>query len=98
MKKYGGTLKNWKIHNLDFTKEQIETVYPGCGALPKVITAEVVEDARGGWIPGDTMRSSLITHLDRNYRKLETMNTFYDLEGPESDDPDLGNIVLTMFF
>ncbi len=29
MKEFGGVVRNWQLHHLSFSKNQIENVYPG---------------------------------------------------------------------
>jgi len=100
MKKFGGTIKNWQVHTLSFTKEQIDRVYPGKNAKPLVITGTVVEDPIGRWKPGFHMKTSLIVKLDRKEGTVETLKTIYKLTGKENNDifPNLGNAVANIFY
>jgi len=99
-KKDGGTIKNWQVHNLTFTKKQIEKAYPGMNLKPQVITGTVVHDPVGRWQPGYHMRTSLIVKIDRKKKIVETKNTIYKLEGKEGTDmfKDSGNAVLNLFY
>ena len=99
-KKFGGTIKDWQIHNLSLKPEDIEKLYPNEGLQPQILTGTVVEDKLGRWKPGYHMRSSLIKKLDRKKGELETRNTIYKLEGKENTDifPDMGDAVLNRFY
>lgn len=99
-KKYGGIIKDWQVHTLSFSEDDLNKVYPGEQLKPLVITGTVVKDELGRWLPGDHMRTSLVKVLDREKGKVETRNTIYRLEGKENADvvPDLGNGVLGLFY
>ena len=84
-KKDGGTIKNWQMHKLPATQEQVNQVYPGKGAKPILFTGTVVEDPTGRWKPGFHMRSSLIISHNKETGVVETLNTIYKLIGPEGD-------------
>jgi hypothetical protein len=111
MKKDGGTIDNWQLHNLSYTQEQLEEAYPNENLKPMVFTGTVVEDAVGRWKKGNHMRSSLIVNIDRENGVIETRNTMYKVleEGGDTvsedmadllqkDTPDLGNDVLGIFY
>ncbi len=89
-KKYGGKIKNWRVHKLAIPKDLIDEVYPGTNAKALVVTGVVVNDALGRWLPGDHMKTSLVVKLDRKNGKLETLNTLYDLEGKEDKNSIAG--------
>jgi len=98
MKKDGGSITNWQLHNLTFTAEQLESVYPGENLKPQVMTGTVVDDPTGRWYPGYHMRSSLIVKVDRKKGTVETKNTKYKITGTEGADivPDMGNDVFNL--
>jgi len=111
MKKDGGTIENWQIHNLSTEQEIIDKVYPGKNAKSMVFTGTVVEDKAGRWESGFRMTSSLIVKIDRENGIIETMNTIYKVinEGNDNvseglskllgkDSPDLGDNVLDIFY
>ena len=99
MKKDGGTIKNWQLHHLSFTKEQIEKAYPGKNAKPIVFTGTVVDDSTGGWVPEHHMRSSLIVSIDRKKGIIETINTVYKVKNEGNDIfPDIGDEILKIFY
>jgi len=100
MKKFGGTIKNWQIHTLSLTEEQLNKAYPGQKAKPMIISGTVVEDPVGRWEPGNHMRTSLIVNLDKKEGTVETLNTIYKLTGKECNDvlPNLGNAILNIFY
>ena len=52
LKKDGGTIRDWQVHNLSFTKEQIESMYPGESLTPQIVQGTVVHDPQGRWQPG----------------------------------------------
>ncbi len=99
-KKYGGTIKNWQVHNLSFTKKQIESIYPNQKLKPQVISGTVVYDPIGRWKKGDHMKTSLIVKIDRDKGTVETKNTIYKLTGKEGTDifKDIGNDILKVFY
>lgn len=99
-KKDGGTITNWQVHELSFTEEQLDKVYPGEKATPKIISGTVVHDPCGRWLPGFHMRTSFVVKLDREKGIVETMNTIYKLTGEEGKDvlPNLGNKILDVFY
>lgn len=97
MKKDGGTITRWTIHNMNFSPEDMEKAFPGENALPQMFTGIVVNDPTGRWVPGFHMRSSCIVKFDRFNGIIETLNTIYRLEGGPGDPyfpEDLGNRVL----
>ena len=100
MKKFGGVIKDWQIHTLSFTEEQIDRVYPGKNAKPFVITGTVVEDPLDRWKPGFHMKTSFIVKLDRKKGIVETLNTIYKLIGKEGNDvlPNLGDNIVNLFY
>lgn len=100
MKKSGGTIKNWQIHTLSLTEEQLNKMYPGEKTKPMIISGTVVEDPLGRWQSGYHMRTSLVVNLDRKANKVETLNTIYKLEGIEGNDviPDLGDNIVNIFY
>ena len=99
-KKFGGTIKDWQIHNLTCTEEQLNKIYPNRNAKPMIISGTIVEDPTGRWKPGYHMRSSLVVKLDRKTNQVETLNTIYKLTGEEGKDilPNLGNSILKVFY
>jgi hypothetical protein len=100
MKKDGGTITDWQIHNLGCTKEQIEEVFPGQNAKPMVMTGTIVDDPTGRWEPGYHMRSSLVVNIDREKGIVETVNTIYKVSGTEGADifKDLGDSIMNIFY
>ena len=98
MKKYGGVITNWQIHNLSFTKDQIEEAYPGRGGQPMVFTGTVVECSHR-WKNGYHMRSSLIVKVDRENEEIETMNTIYNVINEGNDVfSDIGDAAMNIFY
>lgn len=98
-KKDGGIIKNWQVHNLSYSKEQMEKLYPGKNAKPMVFTGTVVEDPVGRWLPGYHMRSSCIISIDREKGIIETVKTIYKVQNEGNDIiPDMGNGVLEIFY
>lgn len=86
-KKQGGTIKNWEVHELNFTKDMIESVYPGEHLTNEIISGEVVDDPTGRWASGFHMKTSLLVSIDRKNGTAESRNTYYKLQGKESIDP-----------
>lgn len=100
-KKFVGTVKNWQLHHLTISKENIEKVYPGQGALPMVFTGTIVEDRTGRRAPNDHMRSSLIVSINKERTKIETLKSIYKMEAEsEGKDifPDLNDGVMKIFY
>jgi len=106
-KKNGGTIKNWQIHTLTYSKkdmEQLKKMYPTALTKPNpmVFTGTVVEDKAGRWKPGDHMRSSLIckiTKTGKNTGLIETQNTIYKVINEGGDIfPNIGNDALNIFY
>jgi len=100
VKKNGGIVKNWQVQCLSFSREQIESAYPGENLKPMIITATVVHDSKGRWIAGYHMKTSLIVRIDREKGIFETRNTIYQLTGKEGADifPNLGDGILKVFY
>ena len=98
--KDGGTIRDWQVHHLSYSKDKLNAFHPGRNVKPMMVTGTVVEDKAGRWKPGYHMRSSLVTKLDRKNGILETLNTRYKLTGKEGNDvmPDLGDGVLGLFY
>lgn len=106
MKKNGGNIKNWQIHNIKLTKKeikQLKKVKPTicCNPNPMMITGTVVDEPTGRWKPGNHFRSSLVVKINRNKNIIETENTIYHFD-PDTENqdimPDLGNGVLNIFY
>jgi len=98
MKKHGGLIRNWQIHNLSVSQEAIDQLYPGANAKPMVFTGTVVSGS-DRWFPGYHMRSSLIVNIDRDKGVIETRNTIYDIVDEGNDIfPDLGDAVNNIFY
>jgi len=110
MKKNGGTIDNWQVHNLSMSQESIDTVYPGENLKPMVFTGTVIGDT-DRWRDGHHMRSSLIVKIDRESGIIETRNTIYKVlnEGGDSvsdtmavltgkESSDLGDGALGIFY
>ena len=92
MKKNGGIIRNWQIHNLSFSKKQLEKAYPGKNAKPMIFSGTVVQDPTGRWKKGYHMRSSLIVLINRKEGIIETLNTIYKVRDEGNDIfPDLGD-------
>ena len=100
MKKFGGIIKNWQVHTLSYTEEQLDKVFPGKNAKPMLITGTIVEDPLGRWQPGHHIKTSLVVKLDREEGTVETLNTIYKLAGEEGNDilPNLGNAAMGIFY
>ncbi len=100
IKKAGGTISDWQVHHLSYTKEQVEQAFPEEGLQPIIVTGTVVSKNCGKFSYGDHMRSSLVFKLDRKEGVLETRNSIYELVGKENNDimPDIGDAVLTLFY
>lgn len=106
MKKDGGQISHWQIHNLDLTDElttELKKFYPDIcyDPNPMIVTGTVVDDPSGRWQPGHHFRSSYVVKIDRDNHIIETQNTIYhydpDTEGQDGM-PDLGNGVLGVFY
>jgi len=106
-KKYGGKIKNWQLHHLDFKegqRESLDEIYPELkesGLQPMLFSGTVVEDPLDRWEVGWHMRSSLIVKINRKKGIIETLNTIYnvDMETENQDRlPDLGNGALNIFY
>lgn len=97
LKKFGGTLTNWTIHNLTIPDEAL-VEFEKKGVLPQLMTAEVVDDPLGRWTPGWQMKSSLIVSIDREKGIIETLNTIYKVDEKELPEGDLGNIAASIYF
>lgn len=106
MKKDGGKISHWQIHNLDVPEEQLKLlkqIKPDVivDPNPMMITGNIVEDPTGRWEPGFHFRSTLICKIDRENHTIESENTIYhydpDTEGQDTF-PDLGNGVLNIFY
>lgn len=104
MKKNGGKIINWQIHNITVLKEQEERflkTFPGVSMPPILFTGTVSDDPTGRWRPGFHMRSTYMVSFDRDTGIFETLNTMYKLDmKTEGKDviSDLGNDVLKIFY
>ena len=101
-KKDGGTIKNWRIHKLTASQKMVDKAFPNEKLKPMVMSGEVVYDPVGRWLPGHTIRSSLIVSIDKKRGIVETRNTMYKLQG-EGDNkgsvfPEMGNAILNVFW
>jgi len=97
---YRGTIKNWTLHTLSVKKEKLDKMFPGKGATPFVVTGSIYGDPTHRLDDGNHTRTSLVVKIDRKSRKLETLNSLYDLAGTEDGDvlPNLGDAVFTVFY
>ena len=105
MKKDGGNITYWQIHNIIVPEEDEDDfikAFPELeGKKVQMFTGTVVDEPTGRWNPGDHMRSTYIVEFDRETGTVETLNTIYHLdmktEGLDSF-PDLGNKVLFIYY
>lgn len=106
MKKDGGKISHWQIHNLTLDEgmlEQLKAAKPDVilEPNPMMITGSIVEDPTGRWEPGFHFRSTLICNIDRENHTIESENTIYHYD-PETEGQDtfkdLGNGVLKIFY
>ena len=99
VKKFGGTIRNWQIHNLSITKKQIREVYNNKRLKPMVFTGTVVDDPTGMWYKGYHMRSSLIEKIDRKKGIIETRNTIYKVINEGNDIfQDMGDKITSIYY
>ena len=106
MKKNGGKISHWQIHNLNLTDnltKQLKEVYPDIcyDPNPMIVTGTVMDDPTGRWEPGNHFRSSYLTKIDRENKIIETQNTIYHYDpNTEGQDcmPDLGNGILSVYY
>ena len=90
----------WQFHTLSVSVEKAKElgVEVNTDTVTKM-TATVVKDELGKWVPGDHMTSSIVVNFDEEKMIVETMNSIYHLEGEAGDCmPDLGDGVLTIFY
>lgn len=102
-KKDGGIIKDWQLHHLTCTQEEIDAVYPDKNGKPLMFSGTVVDDPTGRWSPGYHMRSSFIVRVTKNAdgsHTIETLNTIYKVIGEEGTDiiPDMGNNITKIFY
>ena len=106
MKKDGGKISHWQIHNIKLdeeTTEKLKQHYPDIcyDPNPMIVTGTVVDDPTGRWQPGHHFRSSYVVKIDRENHIIETLKTIYhydpDTEGQDVM-PDLGIGVLKIFY
>jgi len=106
MKKDGGKISHWQIHNLELNEDQMKIFkqhFPDVctDPNPMIVTGTVVDDPTGRWLPGHHFRSSYVIKIDRKNNIIETQNTIYHFD-PETEGqdgmPDLGNGVLGVFY
>ena len=111
MKKEGGTIDNYQIHNLSCTQEDIEKIYPGQNAKPMVFTGTVVKSPSGKLNKYNHMRSSLIVEINREKGIIETRNTMYKILNEGNDQvsdnmskmlgketSDCGDAIMSIFY
>jgi hypothetical protein len=106
MKKDGGKISHWQIHNLNVPEDmlqELKRIKPDIcvDPNPMMITGNIVDDPTGRWEKGFHFRSTLICKIDRENHTIETENTIYkydpDTEGQDTFK-DLGNGVLKIFY
>jgi hypothetical protein len=97
-KTFRGTIKNWTVHYLSITEEQINLKY-GEGK-PIIITGTIFADPTNKRKDGEHIRTSFVVKIDRKRKKLETLRSAYNLSGKEGSDivPPLGDAVLGLFY
>lgn len=79
-----GTLCNWTLHNVnDFiiSSEELRCEVDRRQLIPILVTAEVINDSKGRWFPGETMRSTFLTAFDIHTMRVKTENSVYQLKG-----------------
>ena len=106
MKKDGGKISHWQIHNITLTENQIDIFkqhFPDAcmDPNPMIVTGTVVDDPTGRWGAGNHFRSSYVVKIDREKNIIETLKTIYEFD-PETEGQDvmgdLGNGVLQIFY
>ncbi|MEH6628752.1 MAG: hypothetical protein V7739_20110 [Motiliproteus sp.] len=70
----------WTAELCDKQREDFQRQKPG--ALPQLVTGQVIDDFQGRWRRGDAMRSSLISRIDPEKGRVYTQNSVYQLSGP----------------
>ena len=97
--KYDRVVRNWQIHKLDFTKEDMEKAFPGEGLKPMIMTGTVVEDPTGKFRAGWHMKSSPVKKIDREKGIIITRNSTYKVIDEGNDTiPNLGHGVLNLHY
>lgn len=104
-KKEGGKLKLWQFHTIFEDVEKANELMAEQGrdqiTTDKVykLSAIVVEDYCGRWIPGDSMHTSLVISYDKETGRLETENTVYYLEGEaDPNGTDMGLLINSIYY
>ncbi len=100
-KKDGGVISNWTFNKLSYTPEEIKEKL---GISIKtdaalILSGHIKEDPTGRFDIGNHFRSSLILEVDEKNGIVETQNTIYRLTGgPDEGLPDLGDLILKVFY
>jgi len=98
-KKFGGTIKNWTFNILSVPLEKLREMRPDVKVdKAMILSGYVVEDPLCRWQPGWHMRSSLIISYDKENGIVETENTIYHVEGEESPEYNMGDLILNVFY
>lgn len=102
-KTYRGVIKDWQLHHLSVTHEQLKTIAIEKDEelmLPLIITGTVKSDPTNRFEVGWHMKTSQLTFFDEENGYCETRKSIYKLEGPNGQDifPDLGDGVRGIFY
>ncbi len=103
MKKDGGTIVNWQIHNLSISPEKLKEKYPEVTTGKSQILTGTVKEGHYRFEDGWHMRSAMIAEYDEENGIVKSVSgTVYKLEGPEGDptfgDKDAGDFVSRIFY
>jgi len=79
-----GILCHWTFHNVNDViakSNDLKAQLDERQLLPILVTAEVIQDNKGRWLPGETMRSTFLTAFDIHTMRVKTENSVYQLQG-----------------
>ncbi|MEH6628751.1 MAG: hypothetical protein V7739_20105 [Motiliproteus sp.] len=82
-KKITATIEYWTIWTVALPVEYMDAFQQKKpGALPQVVTGQVVKDFQGRWRCGDTLRTTALSRVDLENNVVYTQNSVYQLIGP----------------
>lgn len=102
-----GILCSWNVHNIYDALKKLDLLKSlKDGALPYIVTAEIVEDFTFRFGNASTMYTSNLCDFDLASMRIKTQNSVYELQGPglftysvpKDVDDSVGDTILALSF